>query len=65
MVDPALKAAFSAAIVDLFWVAGAIGVLGMIAILLIPELPLRRHMHVEPVAEPGEGSGGDPSPEAA
>ena len=65
VVDPALKAAFSAAIVDLFWVAGAIGVLGMIAILLIPELPLRRHMHVEPVAEPGEGSGGDPSPEAA
>ncbi len=65
VVDPALRSAFSAAIVDLFWVAGAIGVLGMIAILMIPELPLRRHMHVEPVAEPGEGSGGDPDPQPA
>ena len=53
-VDPLLKTAFSRAIVDLFWVGGAIAVLGLIAILLIPELPLRSHHHPEPVAEPGE-----------
>jgi EmrB/QacA subfamily drug resistance transporter len=53
-VDPLLKAAFSRAIVDLFWVGAAIAVLGMIAIVLIPELPLRSHHHPEPVAEPGE-----------
>ena len=64
-VDPALKAAFSAAIVDLFWVGGAIGVVGLIAILMIPELPLRRHMHVEPVAEPGEGLENRPGQEPA
>jgi EmrB/QacA subfamily drug resistance transporter len=53
-VDPLLKTAFSRAIVDLFWVGGAIAVLGFIAIVLIPELPLRSHHHPEPVAEPGE-----------
>jgi EmrB/QacA subfamily drug resistance transporter len=53
-VDPLLRTAFSRAIVDLFWVGGAIAVLGFIAIVLIPELPLRSHHHVEPVAEPGE-----------
>ncbi len=56
VVDPNLKLAFSAAIVDLFWVAGAIAVLGLVAILLTPEIPLssRRHAAPEPVAEPGE-----------
>ena len=53
-VDPLLRTAFSRAIVDLFWAAGAIAVLGFIAIVLIPELPLRSHHHPEPVAEPGE-----------
>jgi EmrB/QacA subfamily drug resistance transporter len=53
-VDPLLKTAFSRAIVDLFWVGLAIAVIGFIAIVLIPELPLRSHHHVEPVAEPGE-----------
>ena len=55
-VDPALKFAFSSAIVDLFWVALAIAALGLIAILLTPEIPLssRRHSQPEPVAEPGE-----------
>jgi hypothetical protein len=53
-VDPTLKIAFSAAIVDLFWVAEAIAVLGLIAILLTPELPLASRHHPEPVAEPGE-----------
>jgi EmrB/QacA subfamily drug resistance transporter len=54
VVDPALRTAFSRAIVDLFWVGGAIAVLGLIAILMIPEVPLRARGHVEPVAEPGE-----------
>ena len=54
-VDPLLKAAFSRAIVDLFWAAGAVALVGLILILLLPELPLRRHGHPEPVAEPGEG----------
>ncbi len=54
-VDPLLRTAFSRAIVDLFWAAGAIAVIGLILILLLPELPLRRHTRPEPVAEPGEG----------
>jgi len=54
-VDPLMRLAFSRAIVDLFWVGGAIALLGLILILLLPELPLRRHRHAEPVAEPGEG----------
>ena len=55
-VDPILRVAFSRAIVDLFWAAGAIALLGLILVLLLPELPLRRHAaHAEPVAEPGEG----------
>ena len=54
-VDPLLRIAFSRAIVDLFWAAGAIAVIGLVLILLLPELPLRRHGHPEPVAEPGEG----------
>ena len=54
VVDPLLKAAFSASIVDLFWVASGIALLGLIAILLIPELPLRGRVHTEAVAEPGE-----------
>jgi EmrB/QacA subfamily drug resistance transporter len=57
-VDPLLKLAFSRAIVDLFWVGGAIAVVGFVAILMLPELPLRRHRYAaEPVAEPGEGMG--------
>ena len=56
-VDPLLKTAFSRAIVDLFWAAGAISLIGLLLILLLPELPLRQHGrgHAEPVAEPGEG----------
>ena len=54
VVDPILKIAFSRAIVDLFWVAGGVALVGLIFILLIPELPLLAHGHVEPVAEPGE-----------
>jgi len=53
-VDPLLKTAFSRAIVDLFWVGGGVAVLGLLAILMVPELPLRSRHHPEPVAEPGE-----------
>jgi MFS family permease len=53
-VDPLVKTAFAAAIVDLFWVAVWIAVLGFLAILMVPELPLRSRGHAEPVAEPGE-----------
>ena len=52
--DPALKLAFSAAIVDLFWVGLGVAVLGLLAILMIPDMTLRSHHHPEPVAEPGE-----------
>jgi len=61
-VDPVLKIAFSRAIVDLFWVGGGIAVIGLIIILMIPELPLRARGHVEPVAEPGEEYVEEPSP---
>ncbi len=65
-VDPVMKTAFSRAIVDLFWVGGAIAFVGLIAILLIPELPLRARGHVEPVAEPGESyAEADPEPAEA
>ncbi|MEI9964432.1 MAG: hypothetical protein WDM92_06730 [Caulobacteraceae bacterium] len=53
-VDPIVRIAFAAAIVDLFWVAVCIAVLGFLAILMVPELPLRARGHAEPVAEPGE-----------
>jgi len=53
-VDPLLKTAFSRAIVDLFWVGGGVALLGLIAIAMVPELPLRSRHHDEPVAEPGE-----------
>lgn len=59
--DPVLKLAFSRAIVDLFWVGGGIAVIGLVLIALLPELPLRRHRHVEPVAEPGEGAAEEPA----
>jgi EmrB/QacA subfamily drug resistance transporter len=53
-IAPTLKLAFSAAIVDLFWVGLGVAVVGFVAILMIPDLQLRSHHHPEPVAEPGE-----------
>ena len=65
-VDPLLRVAFSRAIVDLFWVGGATALIGLVLIVLLPELPLRSTRRAEPVAEPGEGEGErDPGPEAA
>lgn len=63
-IDPAVSAAFSAAMVDVIYTGLVIAVLGLIAILFIPEIPLRQTMpgqqepHAEPVPEPGEGQGG-------
>ncbi len=58
VVDPLVRTAFSRAIVDLFWAAGAIALIGLVLIVLLPELPLRQHRgRSEPVAEPGEGEG--------
>ena len=58
-VDPVVRAAFAASMTSLFQAALVIVVLGLLAILTIPNVPLRKHhVHAEPVAEPGEGSGG-------
>ncbi len=60
VVDPLVRTAFSAAMVDAFYVGLGIAVLGLIAVLFVPELPLRSRMPgqqvAEPVAEPGEGA---------
>jgi EmrB/QacA subfamily drug resistance transporter len=56
-VDPVVKAAFSVAMSGMFAVALASVLLGLLAILAIPNIPLSKvHLHVEPVAEPGEGT---------
>ncbi len=60
-VDPVLMLAFARAIVDLFWVGAGLAVIGLVLILLLPELPLRQRGHAEPVAEPGEGQAGSES----
>jgi EmrB/QacA subfamily drug resistance transporter len=62
-IDPFVRTAFSSAMVDVFYVGLIIAVLGLIAVLFVPELPLRSRgpgepkLHPEPVAEPGEGQG--------
>jgi MFS family permease len=56
-VDPVVRAAFSAAMSGLFLASLAIVVLGLAAIIAIPNIPLRKtHVRAEPVAEPGEGT---------
>lgn len=59
-VDPIVRIAFSAAMVQVFWVGLAIAVVGLLAVLFVPELPLRARapgqQMAEPVAEPGEGA---------
>jgi len=58
-VDPVVRAAFAAAMTSLFQAALVIVTLGLLAILAIPNVPLRKHhVHAEPVAEPGEGTDG-------
>jgi EmrB/QacA subfamily drug resistance transporter len=59
VVDPVVKAAFSSSMTTLFEAGMVVVALGLIAILSIPNIPLKKHhVHAEPVAEPGEGSGG-------
>ena len=59
VVDPIVKAAFGMSMTTLFDAALAVVVLGLLAILAIPNIPLRQHhVHAEPVAEPGEGMSG-------
>jgi hypothetical protein len=56
-VAPATRAAFTHGMVSIFWCGVAIAVLGLLAILMIPELPMRGRVAApEPVAEPGEGA---------
>jgi EmrB/QacA subfamily drug resistance transporter len=58
-VDPVVKLAFSSSMTTLFEASLGVVALGLIVILLIPNIPLKgRHVHAEPVAEPGEGQGG-------
>lgn len=62
-VDEAVRAAFSAAMVDVILTGLIIAAAGLVCILFIPEIPLRQTMpgqqppHAEPLAEPGEGQG--------
>jgi MFS family permease len=58
-VDPIVRAAFAASMTTLFEAALAVVVLGLIAIIAIPHVELRKHhVHAEPVPEPGEGTTG-------
>jgi EmrB/QacA subfamily drug resistance transporter len=62
-VDPVLRAAFTRAMIALFWWGAAIAALGIAAILVIPELPMRGRIGpVEPLAEPGESEMSAPFP---
>ncbi|HEY4031731.1 MAG TPA: MDR family MFS transporter [Caulobacteraceae bacterium] len=59
VVDPVVRAAFAASMTSLFQAALVVVVLGLIAIISIPHVELRKHhVHAEPVAEPGEGTTG-------
>lgn len=58
-VDPVLRSALTQAMSAVFWCGVAIAFVGLLAILAIPELPMRgRPSPPEPVAEPGEGTDG-------
>jgi hypothetical protein len=58
-VDPIVRAAFSASMTTLFEGALFVVGLGLLAIIAIPHVELRKHhVHAEPVAEPGEGASG-------
>jgi hypothetical protein len=58
-VDPIVRLAFSASMTTLFEGALIVVALGLLAIIAIPHVELRKHhVHAEPVAEPGEGASG-------
>jgi hypothetical protein len=60
VLDPEVRGAFAAALADVFFVGLMIAVLGLLVVLLIPELPMRSRLPgqqaAEPIAEPGEGA---------
>jgi len=59
VVDPIVRAAFASSMTSLFEAALVVVVLGLVAIIAIPHVELRKHhVHPEPVAEPGEGTDG-------
>ncbi len=56
-VEPVVQAAFSAAMNSVFLASLATVLLGLMAVIAIPHITLRKtHLHAEPVAEPGEGT---------
>jgi EmrB/QacA subfamily drug resistance transporter len=58
-VDPIVKAAFTAAMSEVFLAAMLVVSGGLVAVIAIPNVPLRKtHVHAEPVSEPGEGADG-------
>ncbi len=58
-VDPIVRGAFVASMTSLFEAALVVVILGLIAIIAIPHVELRKHhVHAEPVPEPGEGTNG-------
>jgi EmrB/QacA subfamily drug resistance transporter len=60
-VDPIVRTAFGSAMSQVFVAALVLVALGLLAILFIPNIPLRKHhVHAEPVAEPGEGVMAEP-----
>ena len=59
VIDPVVRAAFTASMTTLFEAALVVVILGLIAIIVIPHVELKKHhVHAEPVAEPGEGTAG-------
>ncbi|MGZ3345951.1 MAG: MDR family MFS transporter [Caulobacteraceae bacterium] len=59
VIDPVVRAAFTASMTTLFEAALIVVILGLIAIIAIPHVELKKHhVHAEPVAEPGEGTAG-------
>ncbi|HWE47147.1 MAG TPA: MDR family MFS transporter [Caulobacteraceae bacterium] len=59
VLDPPIRAAFAAAMADVFMAGLVIAIIGFVVTLFIPELPLRSRLpgaqKAEPLAEPGEG----------
>jgi MFS family permease len=72
-LDPLVREAFAGAMADVFMAGLVIAALGLVAVLFVPELPLRSRLpgqqKAEPIAEPGEGAVpgelGEPSAEAS
>ena len=57
-VDPLVRSAFNNAMSGVFLCSLFVVALGLLAIIAIPNIPLRKGHAPEPVAEPGEGTDG-------